>query len=221
MPRGFQQLHGAELWQRDTVSVGVLLVVCAVHSRLLPAWRGVVGVVVRRYCPGGSSEPLSVGAGFYSLPAGGSVEHRTARAACRAGEYCEGGARSNCSAGTISNQERRSSPCTAPCPAGVVLCLLVAHPPCDVAAASACHRCFGVHIAGYFCPNGTSEVYPTISCFSATTYCPSGSRDRQATPPGHYAVAVAGSNPPVFGSERECQPGTYCEAGVRKSCSGV
>jgi hypothetical protein len=78
-----------------------------------------------------------------------------------------------------------------------------------------------VRVTGYFCPNGTSVVSPSISCFSATTHCPSGSRDRQWTPSGHYAVAVAGSNPPVFGSERECQPGTYCEAGVRLSCSGV
>jgi hypothetical protein len=80
---------------------------------------------------------------------------------------------------------------------------------------------FAARVAGYFCPNGTSVVSPSISCFSATTHCPSGSWDRQSTPSGHYAVAVAGSNPPVFGSERECQPGTYCEAGVRLSCSGV
>jgi len=98
---------------------------------------------VHLYCPKGSSKPLSVDLGFYSIDAELSQDintgHiRTDQVECELGFYCQNGLRYPCRAGTYGESLGLSSEdCSGLCPRGSFCPVNSIHPlPCSPGAYS-------------------------------------------------------------------------------------
>jgi hypothetical protein len=140
------------------------------------------------YCPRGSSKSLETPPGHYAIPV--IPGSRSMFAAVAA---CEPG--SYCSDGV-----------RVLCPAGRF----------GNASLLTTSLCSGACEAGYYCAdgsvNGTRE-----SCGGVEVYCPAGTSQRVAVEDGHYSVPL--SAPPVQRTDQlPCEPGYYCEQGVRRPC---
>lgn len=169
-----------------------------------------------QYCPEGSAAPHQVSVGYFTfglrntsifylpddLNAGRKVfpdddlvlgELRIGQEICPPGSYC------------LSDGVSRL------CPAGrygSVSGLSIA-------------RCSGHCEAGYYCPEGS--VSPRqLPCGNASVFCPIGSAEPQLVYLGHYSVDANGLDSEISAetrsAERRCEPGFYCQRGIRRQC---
>ena len=112
------------------------------------------------YCPAGSSKPISVPDGYYSLPLSSPSYSRTSIIICPPGSFCLYGNRSLCPAGFFGHSYGLSSPnCTAPC------------------------------LHGYICPSGTVSPL-SHDCGNSSVYCPTGSYQPTPVSPGYFSGPV-------------------------------
>lgn len=186
------------------------------------------------YCPTGSSIPLAVPAGYYSVSSDGSDmldlglvhdEHdedlRSGVVECPQGWYCPG---QNDAAGQASGRRVH-------CPGGTFRT--------SVGATSAedCTTC----PAGYFCPIGSTEPFQHPCGKDPSRYCPEGSALPEPTEVGYYAggnveyrdglttdshASISNSYSSELGelagysSSHVCEAGYYCIGGARMPCPG-
>ena len=66
--------------------------------------------------------------------------------------------------------------------------------------------------------NGTGALTPSTECGNTTSYCPVGSSWPTPTARDHYAVPAPGTTT-RFASEALCDPGSYCQLGVKTPCT--
>jgi hypothetical protein len=169
------------------------------------------------YCPEGSSIPLEVPSGYYSIDINGNdditintnspskIESlRVAIKKCPKGWYCPGksdGKRFRCAGGTYGSMEGLdTSTCTGKCP------------------------------AGYYCPAGSFEPYSKPCSSDPTKYCPIGSERPLPTQEGYYAVDYikqdASSSAFLaktismggFSATTICPAGSFCLRGISLPC---
>jgi len=172
------------------------------------------------YCPEGSSMPLTVLAGYYSVDGEGvdspdSSDVRCAVLPCPPGWHCSGGIRQPCAPGTYNSLSgaTNSSSCIA-CP------------------------------AGYYCESASTHPFKHPCGLKSTQYCPAGSEHPLTVGLGYYSrgpvtvgedfttrsltlevgISVGGStdNLPAglvgFSAASACPRGSYCLHGVRHLC---
>ncbi|RYY33684.1 hypothetical protein EON62_04000, partial [archaeon] len=145
------------------------------------------------YCPAGSGAPTPVDKGYYT-PVEEAAAHRTRQHICEAGFFCVHAARHACPPGTYSDVLGLSS-------------------------AAGCLPC----APGFYCPYTNHSVATAVQCGSAAVYCPLGSATPVSASPGYYTVGgyerqlgLPESTTRV--TEVACEPGTYCERGIRRAC---
>ena len=156
---------------------------------------------------------------------------------CAAGHFSTGGTDrcTACPAGTYQAYE--GQPSCVPCEAGTYV---------DVAGQATCKPCQGGYWGGapstqrgaiaktcsgpcevgYFCPAGKSTKATENACHSQSEFCPAGSAQPTKVSTGHYAVGAGGgecgaSPKSTCQTERRCEAGYYCSAGVRRECVGA
>ena len=159
---------------------------------------------VDKYCPAGSSAPLPVGEGSYSLPEDGPEATRSDKALCPAGSYCSGGVKHLCAAGKYGSEEGLSSAdCSGVCPAGYF---------CPAGSVSGT-ECGSVD---KYCPAGSSAPLPVgEGSYSLPEDGPEATRsDKALCPAGSYCSG---------GVKHLCAAGKYgSEEGLSSAdCSGV
>lgn len=174
------------------------------------------GLGAAAFCPRGSAAPSRVRRGYYSI--GPRTKPRSASEAadtnvrsdeikCEPGHYCEVGTRHACPAGRFGfTTELNNARCSGPC------------------------------APGYYCPAGSSSKNEH-ACGGPDVYCPIGSGEPVNVGAGNYSsVAIdayehedgtlitASTNvastvaADARASQRRCEPGYYCEDGVRRPC---
>lgn len=98
------------------------------------------------YCPLGSSEPLIVPVGYYSI--GNYIETRYDILICPKGHYCINGIKQVCTAGTYGGSEGLASEnCTGLCDGGYY---------CGLASTSPKQNICGKN-SNFYCPRGSSH----------------------------------------------------------------
>ena len=128
---------------------------------------------------------------------------------CLPGGYCEAGDRTDCDAGTFSNQSGAyNEDFCQPCPAGYY---------CPIGTsdytANPCQ-------SGHYCPEGTSQMDTSNQCVKATTgntgtCCDSGFE--KTCPDGFYCTDDELDCNNLVGTY-ECPAGSYCKDGKKISC---
>jgi hypothetical protein len=174
------------------------------------------GLGAAAFCPRGSASIKRVRRGYYSIgpatkPRSSSedadVDVRSDEVLCEAGHYCVQGIRH-------------------PCPAG----RFGASSGLDNA------RCSGPCAPGYYCPTGSSSKNEH-ACGGPEVYCPVGSPEPLHVGEGNYSsvdideyenedgtLVPASTNmastvaADARASQRICEPGYFCEGGVRRPC---
>lgn len=143
------------------------------------------------YCPLGSSKPLIVPNGYYSLnkinDTGGTMQSDIR--ICEAGSYCENGIKYKCPAGTYGNTNGLSS-----------------------------SSCSGFCEEGFYCPIGSVSSKQKSCGSDSRLYCPKGSKQPLHVGLGYYATTYYGEVGGGFGDEMPCTPGYYCQNGRRMLC---
>ena len=144
------------------------------------------------YCPEGSSEPIPVSSGYYTIEGaytedGWANLTRTKQVECPQGHFCVGGVRFGCPPGTFNSGFGQTT-CDESCP------------------------------EGYYCPLGSIEPRP---CEDASAYCPAGSSRPLVVQPRYYATSspsahVRGAN--LTSAQALCPPGSYCIDGIKYAC---
>lgn len=83
------------------------------------------------------------------------------------------------------------------------------------ASTAECDRCS----AGYFCPAGSTSATATPCSTGPEYYCPGTEAEsgRVAVTAGHYSIP-AGASPQHRTGQQQCEPGHFCEEGVRFPC---
>lgn len=151
-----------------------------------------------RVCPEGSSNPLLVPPGFYSIHTGINADERAAldphRESCDAyvpcepGYFCIGGLKQKCPELTYGWR------------------YLLSSPECDGPVAPGCYmplRALPYHDA---CP---------FECGGNDRYCPPLSTHPIAVSPGYYTVGI---NETRRTAQEACPPGMFCIAGEQRAC---
>eukprot|EP00750_Incisomonas_marina_P004846 INCI13503.2.p1 GENE.INCI13503.2~~INCI13503.2.p1 ORF type:complete len:1461 (+),score=200.99 INCI13503.2:175-4557(+) len=118
---------------------------------------------VQLYCPAGSSIPIPVDEGYYTVPDPGAMDNRanTSQAGqilCEPGHYCIGGVKYTCPKGTYGGSFGLSS-----------------------------RECSGECTPGYFCSDGATDSREK-QCGNSTVYCPQGSFEVIPVSEGYYTV---------------------------------
>eukprot|EP00947_MAST-08B_sp_MAST-8B-sp1_P003749 g3749.t1 len=146
------------------------------------------------YCPVKSASPTPVDSGFYSM-GGTSANARTGQTECEIGNYCRGGEKFECPAGKFGESRgMANADCSGLCQRGHY---------CEEGSTSATQRECGD-------PTGLSAgLQPTA------VFCPLGSESYTTVRTGYHSV---GNTPSTAYAELACDPGYYCEQGVRKEC---
>ena len=142
------------------------------------------------YCPIGSVSPLLALPGEYTI--GDDTMTRWSVVACPSASFCRDGVRSLCPAGRFGCSDRFSDPgCNGPC------------------------------AAGHYCPPGTSSNQK-FACGgtadavdAATVYCPEGVGAPLPVGEGNYSVGSDEAAPHKRTAQERCEPGTYCQLGVK------
>jgi hypothetical protein len=75
--------------------------------------------------------------------------------------------------------------------------------------------CSGRCAAGYWCPPGSTSPYQN-KCGSDRVYCPTGSGQPVPAKPGFFTIG--GANATVRTAQRPCEPGSFCQGGVKFDC---
>lgn len=149
-----------------------------------------------KYCPEGSSAPLPVPSGYYSVDSNGldTVDSQHSRSnilICPLGYWCSEGVKYTCPAGTYGSATGLSdASCSGLCP------------------------------QGFYCPAASENPYKHSCGKSPKKYCPEGSERALVTGKGHYAVISHAFNDGGFSKEIMCPRGSYCIDGVRHDCPG-
>ena len=160
---------------------------------------------VSKYCPAGSTNPIDVIDGEFSM--GGSVSKRQTTDLCPAGSWCKGGVKSLCDAGYYGDAVRLSDKtCSGPCYKGYA-CIQGSTTPDD--SSTAC-------LAGYYCPSRSSAKEK--ECGGAMYYCPAQSTDRATVKVGWYSSPLEVSAS-LRQNALQCGPGFRCVAGERLPCA--
>jgi alpha-tubulin suppressor-like RCC1 family protein len=152
---------------------------------------GNVGV----YCPSGSSTPLPVTPGYYSI--GPTAATRTDQSPCPAGYYCSGGLKFEC--GNVGFY----------CPAlsQVPITVTPGYYTTGGNISSTIYPC----PAGYYCVNGQPS-----KCGNANVYCPATSSQPVLVSIGYFSTG--GINQEMAVSQAPCIAGQYCIAGQQYNC---
>ena len=160
------------------------------------------------FCPAGTSSLAAVGAtnGKKACPKGkygGAEGYKDENECeyCAAGYFCTGVGETSstpsgqsCQAGKCGFEGQSTSACNQNCPAG--------------------YRC----PLGSACPDAVNAVNFALECGSNAQYCPAGTKAVAKTvPAGHYSTGGTSTTRTGY---QVCEPGYYCELGVRKSCPG-
>jgi hypothetical protein len=78
--------------------------------------------------------------------------------------------------------------------------------------------CSGVCSAGYYCPRTSVNTEPNVfPCGSANLYCPVESSFPLVVDEGYYTIPEGGEER-IRQNQTACEPGFYCDGGVRKHC---
>ena len=81
-------------------------------------------------------------------------------------------------------------------------------------------ECSGLCAAGYYCAEGS--VAPSqFKCGAVNVFCPAGSSAPTAVSDGYYTTngeEGTESDELTRSSERKCEPGSWCSAGIRRLC---
>lgn len=148
-------------------------------------------------CPEGSPEPTVVPAGYYTQEDLDDI-HRYQQYICEPGYYCPGdGRRYPCPAGTYTSQQGTiDSQCMGPCERGHY-CLAGSN-------SSTQYECGGAHV---YCPRGSPQPRPVHDGF----YCAhtGDNADEQALWDTFNRTCSI---------ELPCEPGFYCQQGVKWPC---
>ena len=152
------------------------------------------------YCPQGSSAPLAVPAGSRGT---GVVPNQGGTEACPAGSGCSNGVATSCDPGFYSEEGASFCP---PCAAG--------HFGANPGASSS--ACDGQCTAGYYCPAGSTSATQNV-CGGPGVYCPAGSGLALVPTTGYFAAGSVSGNT-KHTREEPCQPGEFCEAGIKQTC---
>jgi hypothetical protein len=174
------------------------------------------------YCPTGSYKPTPVSIGHYTVGhvGNGSLEEvlvidqrslhtieRSAQTLCEPGYYClPDGIKRMCPPGRYGATYGLSS-----------------------------KDCTGYCQPGYYCPEGSSNPTP-FECGSPDVFCPPGSATPQSVDVGYYTrkccffssimgsliiiilILVGGPSNRTYYDQRKCEPGSYCQAGIKRLC---
>lgn len=146
------------------------------------------------YCPPMSPAPIPVSVGYYTV--GGNFQqffNESYKSSTRTDQVkCEPGY--YCPPDGIKR----------PCPAGQYGSTGgLTHPTCS-----------GPCQEGYYCPEA-SISWQQLPCGNSSVFCPIGSAFPQQATVGYYTV---GGDRVTMSTERRCEPGFYCVAGVRIQC---
>lgn len=150
------------------------------------------------YCPAGSTSPLDVPVGHYSV--GGldtaSGTDMSAKLECEVGYYCSGGRRLRCPPGTFGNQTGLSS-----------------------------DSCTGRCEQGYYCPRGSTSPQER-KCGNPRFYCPAGIGSRRSALSGYYTLPEGSANAVqqrICPIAHYCRDGlkAICPAGVYGDVEGL
>ena len=151
------------------------------------------------YCPVLSYSPLTVSPGWYTT-GGSSSDTRVDQKACPAGSYCSGGEKFACAAGSYGETPLQR----------------------DV-------ECSGMCDVGYWCEEGSTdpqqhecgEGLPASGVLKSAVYCPQGSTAPAKVSNGFYTVPVAKAAVGIAVKEETCEPGYWCEQGVKTACGSI
>ena len=154
------------------------------------------------YCPSGSVEPLPVTNGYYSigtyskphaappkLQMNEDVKTRHSQQQCEPGFYCHKGVKFSCLPGRYNSDIGLND--TFP---GYIAC-----PECD---------------HGYYC-DASSPSSTQYICGDASLYCPNGTHIPIKIPKGYYGI---GQELTTHDSIKHCEPGYYCQDGIKRPC---
>ena len=144
------------------------------------------------FCPAGSTQPAEENCppGTYGAEEG--LGDSSCSGLCEAGFYCPTG-------GNIEPDSRNHT-----CKAGYY-----------GIEGETTEQCSGKCAAGYFCEQGSDDRFQN-ECGSANYYCPVGSSSPTQVDDGHYTIG--GSSNKTRWQQKQCEPGYYCENGVRHRC---
>ena len=112
------------------------------------------------YCPAGSSDPIPVPFGYFTLPNDVPLFLRFAISICPLGSYCILGVPTLCPAGFFGDSYGMSS-----------------------------MNCSGLCLHGYLCPRGTVSPR-SHDCGNSSVYCPTGSYVPTPVSPGYYSGPI-------------------------------
>ena len=149
-------------------------------------------------CPNGSSLPIPIPPGYYSVNTGDRETVRYEMAMCPPGSYCPGdGVSYLCPPGSYADVGRQTL-----------------------------STCAGVCTRGYFCTAGSSSPKQNM-CGGAHVYCLPGSTAPTSVTDGFYSIFTgvdAGAQQlwdplnRTASAELPCEPGYYCIKGVKYPC---
>lgn len=175
-----------------------------------------------RYCPIGSTSPLAVPPGHYSV--GASVRRRHSTRVCPRSFYCVHGRQLPCPAGTYGTTTAlATAQCTAPCPSGHY-CPRQTTTPIKCPAGTFGKKiglseasCSGLCRSGYYCPAGSISA-TAIPCGTGA-FCPTGTGHSTQPNPGAYVI---NGDSKLSTKAVVCPLGSYCSAhnGQATLCPG-
>ena len=178
------------------------------------------------YCPSGTSDRLSVSAGYYSTPDTAPESLRVGQTICNPGHFCEGGVQQPCSAGRYGPGTGIATECSLLCregyycPAGSVT-----DAPNECGSVDKyCPTGSGVPLAvppGRFSTGGTTRTRTATELCPATgVYCP-GDGVISPCPAGRYG---AGPGLSLANCTDGCTAGYFCPPqsvnGTAEPCGG-
>jgi hypothetical protein len=156
------------------------------------------------YCPRESAFPTVIEAGYYTVGQNEDESQffdgyeqgstRTTKTLCEQGYYCIGdGLKRPCPPGRYGNITGENNP-----------------------------RCSGSCKEGYYCRENSINDTQN-SCGAIDVFCPPGSYKPQQVAAGYYTVPANDLPYMSIGDihqskERKCEPGFYCEGGIKKLC---
>lgn len=175
---------------------------------------------VGHYCPESSSDPIKCPAGTYGAVEGLSTSDCSGL--CLPGYYCPAAStnfkQEICRAGIYGAEYGLQTPECSP------LCEVGGAP--NATSSDGTKHCVPRHCArGYFCKEGSSSATQS-RCGDARFYCPPHSAYPTAVDYGYYTIGDS-SLPGDMQSEddfytrwsqKQCEPGFYCQEGVKYRC---
>lgn len=196
---------------------------------------------VNVYCPEGSTEPIPVDEGYYTV--GVTPEQRTHQLICEVGFFCRGGVKIECPPGVYGDSlGLTTKTCTAPCPVGYY-CPRQSHngthhrcPAGRYGSVTGLYNrvCENFCAAGYYCPEGSTSPYEKecgdfvlevdpaqsqdnhdLRTKANAYFCPVGSPIPLLAPPGYFTKNGSSTTRSEI---EECRPGTYCVDGIIRDC---